>query len=142
EGSHEFEKDEDFLLLITLLIQRYGQPFEKCLLEYSQEIEDVCCFIDEHYREHISLQQLCQCVGLSQSTLLRAFTKSKGVTPYRYLESKRINEAKKLLEKGLMPVDVALQIGYSDQSHFTNYFSHITGISPGLYRDIFMKGDS
>lgn len=141
QESEEFEKQEKFILLISMLIQRYGQPFDYCLLEYSKEIDKVCLFIDEHFSEHISLYQLCQYVGLSQSTLLRAFMKSKGVTPYRYLESKRINEARKLLEEGLTPVQVALQTGFSDQSHFTNYFSRITGISPALYRDIFIKED-
>ena len=72
-----------------------------------------------------------------KSTLIRAFTKQKGITPYRYLENIRINEAKKLLAKGVSPVDAAIQMGFSDQSHFTNYFSRFIGLSPGAYRDIF-----
>ena len=72
-----------------------------------------------------------------RQTLLRAFTKSKGVTPYRYLENIRINEAKKLLVQGTVPADAAIQTGFSDQSHFTNYFSSFIGLAPGIYQDIF-----
>ena len=68
----------------------------------------------------IYLDQICHLEGLSKSTLLRAFTKSKGVTPYSYLQNIRIGEAKKLLEQGLPPVEAAVQTGFSDQSHFTN----------------------
>ena len=90
-----------------------------------------------HFKERIYLDQICRCAGLSKSTLLRAFTKSKGVTPYRYLETIRINEAKKLLAEGMTPVEAAIETGFSDQSHFSNYFIQFIGLTPGLYREIF-----
>jgi transcriptional regulator GlxA family with amidase domain len=61
------------------------------------------------------------------------------VTPYRYLQNIRINEAKKLLEQGILPIEVAMQTGFSDQSHFTNFFNKFIGLSPRVYRDIFIK---
>ena len=78
---------------------------------------------------------------MSKSTLLRAFAKSKGVTPYSYLENIRIGKAKKLLEQGVPPIEAALQTGFSDQSHFTNYFNRFIGLAPGIYRDIFLDKD-
>ena len=51
----------------------------------------------------------------------------------------RINEAKLLLEKGALPIEAALQTGFSDQSHFTNYFSRFIGLAPGVYREIFLE---
>lgn len=137
KGSHEFGKEENLLLLISLLIQRYGQPFESCVPECREEIEKACAFMEQHYAERICLEQLCRCAGLSRSTLLRAFARSKGVTLYRYLENIRIGKAKKLLEQGIPPAQAALETGFSDQSHFTNYFSRFMGLAPGIYRDIF-----
>lgn len=137
KGSCEFEKEENLLLLLSLLIGRYGLPFENCLPECRVEIENACAFMEQHFSERICLNQICRHVGLSKSTLLRAFTKSKGVTPYRYLETIRIGEAKKLLEQGITPLEAAMRTGFSDQSHFTNYFRQFIGLSPGLYRDIF-----
>ena len=142
KGSCEFGKEENLLLLISLLIQQYGKPFESCIPECRDEIEKACAFMEQHYAERIYLDQICRCAGLSKSTLLRAFTKSKGVTPYSYLENIRIGKAKKLLEQGVAPIEAALQTGFSDQSHFTNYFSRFIGLAPGVYQDIFSGRDS
>lgn len=140
-GVSDFGKEETLLFLISALIQNYGQPFENCVPECPQEIEKACEFIRQHFNERIYLDQICRYAGLSKSTLLRAFTKSKGVTPYRYLETIRINEAKALLGKGVQPVEAAMQTGFSDQSHFTNYFNSFIGLAPGVYRDIFFDKD-
>jgi AraC-like DNA-binding protein/mannose-6-phosphate isomerase-like protein (cupin superfamily) len=137
KDSSEFGKEENLLLLLALLIERYGQPFENCIPECRDEIERACAFMEEHYAQRIYLDQICRHAGLSKSTLLRAFTKSKGVTPYSYLENIRIGEAKKLLEKGVLPVEAALQTGFSDQSHFTGLFGRFIGLTPGVYREIF-----
>lgn len=138
-GGSEFDKEENLLLLMSLLFQQYGQPFENCIPECSAEIEKACVFMEQHYRERISLNQICHCATLSKSALLRAFTKCKGVTPYSYLENIRISNAKKLLEQGVSPVETALKTGFSDQSHFTNYFKRFIGLAPGVYREIFLE---
>ncbi len=136
-GTGGFGKEEALWFLISLLIQRWGQPFERCIPECWREIGQACAYMEQHYKERICLEQICRCAGLSKSTLLRAFTKSKGVTPYRYLEMVRIHEAKKLLAGGMPPVEAAIETGFSDQSHFTNYFNQFIGLAPGIYRDIF-----
>lgn len=138
KGSCEFGKEESLLLLLSLLIQQYGQPFENCVPECRDEIERACAFMEQHYAERIYLDQICRHAGLGKSALLRAFTKSKGVTPYSYLENIRIGKAKKLLEQGMPPIEAALQTGFSDQSHFTNYFNRFIGLAPGVYREIFL----
>lgn len=138
-GSNEFKKEEMLLLMLSLLLEKYGQPFERCIPECRKEIEQACAFLQEHYAERIYLDQICKWAGLSKSTLLRAFTKAKGVTPYRYLETIRVSEAKKLLEQGISPIEVAMRTGFSDQSHFTNFFHMFIGLAPGIYRDIFVK---
>jgi len=136
-GTSDFGKEENLLLLLSTLIQHCGQSFENCTPKCRQEVEKACAFIQQHFQERLSLDQICHDVGLSKSTLLRAFTKEKGITPYRYLETIRINAAKELLKKGLQPIDAAMQTGFSDQSHFTNYFHHFIGLAPGVYREIF-----
>ena len=139
KGSCGFGKEENLLLLISLLIQRYGQLSPSCIPECREEIEKACDFMEQHFADRIYLDQICRYAGLSKSTLLRVFTKSKGVTPYSYLENIRIGKAKKLLEQGVPPIEAAMQTGFSDQSHFTNYFNRFIGLAPGLYRDIFLE---
>lgn len=140
-GNDDFGKEGNLLFLLSSLIQNYGQPFESCIPGCREEIERACRFMEQHFAERIYLDQICRQAGLSKSTLLRAFTRSKGITPYRYLEAIRINEAKKLLSNGVSPLDAAMKTGFSDQSHFTNYFTGFTGLAPGIYREIFFEKD-
>ena len=142
KGSCEFEKEENLLLLISLLIQWYGQSSTSCIPECRKEVEKAYDFIEQHFADRIYLDQICHYAGLSKSTLLRTFTKSKSVTPYSYLENIRIGKAKKLLEQGVPPIEAAMQTGFSDQSHFTNYFSRFIELPPSLYRDIFLEKES
>lgn len=139
DGSKEFEKEEMLLLFLSLLIEQYGGPVESGILACSKEIETACIFMEENFAERVSLENLCKCSSLSKSTLFRAFTKSKGVTPYRYLQAIRIGKAKELLEQGVPLVDTAIQTGFSDQSHFSKFFNMFIGLSPASYRRIFKK---
>ena len=131
-------REELLLLLVSALLQRCGQPFAQCVPECPQEIEKACAFLQQNFAQHIMLEQVCRCADLSKSTLLRAFVRAKGITPYRYLETVRINRAKALLRQGVPPLDAALQTGFADQSHFTNYFSRFIGLAPGVYRELFL----
>lgn len=139
ENSKEFSKEETLLLLVSRLLELYGQPFHHNSNSMDDAIHQVCTYMDQHFNEPISLEALCKIGNISKSTLLRAFTKAKGVTPYRYLQTIRINQAKQYLEQGHAPSAVALMTGFSDQSHFTNFFTLFIGISPAAYQAIFIK---
>lgn len=139
QQAAEFAKEEALLFLLSQLIQHYSQPFDYSIPDCRIEVEQACRFLQQHYAQTIGLEQVCQVVGLSKSTLLRAFTKSKGVTPYRYLQAVRVDAAQKLLQQGWTPLEAALQTGFSDQSHFTNYFQQMIGLTPGAYREMFTK---
>ncbi len=132
-------KEELWLFLLNELLQKYARPFAVCVPECRQEVERACAFMEKHFAERISLEQICREVGLSKSALLRSFTRAKGLTPYRYLESVRIGEAKKLLGRGVAPLQAAMLTGFADQSHFSNYFRNYTGLTPGAYREIFFQ---
>lgn len=138
-GVSGLEKEESLLFLLSALMQAYGQPFACHVPECSREIERACDFMHRHYAERLSLTQICAYAGLSKSTLLRAFTRTKGVTPYRYLEAVRIQEARNLLGKGVSPAEAAARTGFSDQSHFSRYFQQFIGLGPGVYRDFFCR---
>lgn len=129
-GNGEFEKEETLLFMISELIRASGIPFLERISRSSVQIDRACRFMEEHFAEHITLNQLCECCGMSKSTLLRSFTKALGITPYRYLQAIRICKAKELLELGAKPIDAAFQTGFSDQSHFTNSFGTFIGLSP------------
>lgn len=134
-------KEKLFLSLIEQLIVDEKVPLLPT--DYASilhmQTDRVCDYIRSHYPEHISLDTLSNIAQMNKYSLLRAFTKIKGITPYRYLETIRINKAKELLEKGIAPLDSALQTGFADQSHFTNRFKESIGLTPGQYQSIFDK---
>lgn len=138
-GGERLEKEEALFSMFHHLLERCGgHPLEAVPI-CPAEVAAACRFVEEHYQERISLDQLCRYSGQSKSTLLRAFTREKGVTPYRYLQSVRIGAAKKLLEQGVSPADAALQTGFSDQSHFTRFFQLFIGLPPAAYGRIFKE---
>ena len=138
EGEKDFRKEETFFLLLEQLINEYTQQADSTA-EPKQSIEAsvICEFLEEHYAENITLTDLCKLTGLSKYYLIRSFTKQRGITPYSYLETIRIDKAKKMLEQGVLPIDVALQAGFTDQSHFTNFFKKFIGLTPKQYMNIF-----
>ncbi len=137
-GSREFEREERLLLLLSRLLRLCGQPVGDPAPAGREAVERACAFMEGHYGERITLERLREEAGLSKSALLRAFAREKGVTPYRYLENLRVGAAKRLLEQGVPPAEAALRTGFSDQSHFTNYFSRFIGLAPGAYREMFL----
>ncbi len=136
-GAGDFSREAQFLRLLSMLIAEYGQPAPLIFPHCPNKIESACRFMEQHYAARLTLDQIRRTVWLSKSALLRAFSKAKGITPYGYLENVRINRAKQLLAQGVSPLDTALQTGFSDQSHLTNYFSRFIGLPPGAYRAVF-----
>ena len=90
--------------------------------------------MEDHFSDNISLDDLTALAGLSKSYFLLLFTKQVGVSPYRYLQSIRIERAKKLLEQGIPPIDTAAMTGFSDQSHFSRFFKDFIGLTPRQYQ--------
>lgn len=140
-GSKEFDKEEIFYFLIEQLIAEYAQPVGEKQAPADGKMEQVCDYIEEHYTETISLADLSVVSGLNKYTLLRNFTMERGITPYQYLSTIRVNHGKRLLEQGRSPMETALEVGFSDQSHFTRFFKNFIGITPKLYQSIF-DGDN
>ncbi|MDF9413876.1 AraC family transcriptional regulator [Brevibacillus laterosporus] len=138
--SSNFKKEETFYFLIEQLIEEYAKtPKEKEDGTNEQKIRNICDYLEEHYKERISLDDLARISNMNKYSLLRSFTRFRGITPYRYLQTIRINEAKKLLEQGVKPLDAALKSGFVDQSHFSHFFMEFIGLTPGQYQNIFIE---
>ncbi len=133
-------KEELFLFLMRQLYTDHAlighTPEEE---ETRQDIEKVSAYLEEHYAERVTLEELGRIAHVNKYTLLRAFARHKGITPYRYLENIRIGKAKSLLEEGMEPALVAQRTGFSDQSHFTRYFRQFIGLSPKQYQAVFIE---
>jgi AraC family transcriptional regulator len=91
--------------------------------------------IMERLDGNIRLSDMARECGLSVSHFTRAFRKSFGMSPYRWLLERRIDRAKTLLVDSNLPIiDIAIRCGFSDQTAFTRAFGRIVGDSPGRWR--------
>lgn len=92
-------------------------------------------YVAAHLADNISLQNLCDLVKLSRSHFCRAFKQSTGLSPNQWLIRARIAKAKQLLLKVDAPLgQIAIHVGFGDQSHFTRSFGKEVGESPGAWR--------
>jgi AraC family transcriptional regulator len=92
-------------------------------------------FIEEHLGEDLSLEALATEAGLSPLYIARAFRVAVGQSPHRYVVERRVEAAKRQLRGSDSPIaDVALATGFSSQSHLSNWFRRVVGVSPAAYR--------
>lgn len=91
-------------------------------------------YIHAHLDQRISLSDLAACLHLSVPHFERMFRATTHVPPYRYVLELRLERARILLEGTRLPLaEVALQSGFSSQSHFTAHFTRHIGISPARF---------
>jgi AraC family transcriptional regulator len=91
--------------------------------------------IEERLAENISLDDLADAVGMTAFRLSRCFKADFGIAPYAYVIRARVARAQRLLRGGKVAKKViALECGFSDQSHFCNTFRKIVGQTPADYQ--------
>lgn len=101
-----------------------------CDLKRAQEM------IESQLEHKPRLEELAGALGLSVASFCRRFRNSTGLPPYQYLLHARVARARQALERrrGQSLSELALSLGFYDQSQFTNTFRRIVGVSPRDYR--------
>ena len=112
---------------------RCSNSFPGCLL--TRQCATVKRYIDHHYKENLTLDELAEKVSISKYHMAHAFKREYGVSPINYIIDCRIREGKRLLaETDLAPSQIASILGFSSSSYFCKTFSNIEGTSPTEYR--------
>lgn len=92
-------------------------------------------YIRQHLDTPLPLDELAGQAAICKDSLIRLFKRELGITPVDYIINKRIERAQMLLLTHTIPVkEIALQLGFSNQSYFTSQFKRITGLTPLEYR--------
>ena len=98
-------------------------------------IEELIAWIDEHYDESFSLDEVVRRCAMNTSDFSRRFKELAGSPLFEYLNRRRISRAALLLKNGELPViEVAYSVGYNNLSFFNRYFLRLMGQSPTEYR--------
>jgi len=93
-------------------------------------------FIHANLSWNVTLEELALETSLSPGYLVTAFKQATGRPPHRYLLEQRVERAKVLLaDPNQIITQIALDVGFSSQSHLTSVFRRLTGLTPNAYRN-------
>jgi AraC family transcriptional regulator len=100
-----------------------------------RRLKRVFDYIREHISQDLSLQELATVAGLSSSHFKVQFRESTGMPVHQYVIAARVEHALNLLVRTSVPVaDVALQAGFSNQSHLSRHLRRLHGVTPAALR--------
>lgn len=110
-------------------------PAESAASDYSGMAEDIISYVNEHFSEDITLEQLAKRAGLSPYHFIRTFKRETGFTPHEYIIHVRISTAKYLLKNTQLTIkSICFDTGFSSESIFCTSFKKQMGVTPGEYR--------
>lgn len=90
-------------------------------------------FIDSHFTQSLTIEQIARAAGMSEYHFFRLFKQTIGVSPYQYILAKRLKTASQLLKSDYSVSDVAITMGFSDIYSFSKAFKKHFGVSPTNY---------
>ena len=97
-------------------------------------------YIQEQYQQNITVEDLAGVAAMSVAHFSRQFKKATGQSPMAFVVAYRIEQAKKKLSNPQIPlIDIALECGFADQSHFNRVFKKHQGTTPKAYRQFLLK---
>lgn len=131
----ELERESLFIWTLAHLIRRHAHTTPDPLHSKTEcvAILKVRTYLEEHYTENISLDELASLVNFSPFYLLRVFRETVGLPPHSYLTQLRVAHAKGLISASLPLAEVATAVGFTDQSHLNRHFKALVGVTPGQY---------
>ena len=101
----------------------------------SKEIEKAFYYIDKNMSESVKIENLAEEFGISKFNFIKRFKSSTNVTPHQFIIRKKLERSKNLLKEGSLSLtDITYMLNFSDQSHFSNSFKKMYGMTPREFR--------
>ncbi|MBE9108690.1 helix-turn-helix transcriptional regulator [Nodosilinea sp. LEGE 07298] len=99
------------------------------------QLQQAIDYIHTYLNRDLSLAELASVVNISPTYFASLFKQEMGISPHQYVIRQRVEQAKLMLSKtDLAIADIALQVGFSSQSHLTQQFKRLTGMTPKQVR--------
>ncbi|PWH13866.1 MAG: ATPase [Anaerolineae bacterium] len=98
-------------------------------------VRQAMLFIHQNYAQPITRAEIARYINIAEDYLTFCFRQELGMTPIRYLQRYRIQQAKTLLKTSTRSIsEIALEVGFSDSGYFTRLFHRETGLAPEAFR--------
>jgi len=93
-------------------------------------------YIEAHLDAGLTLEQLAAAAHRSPYHFARQFKAAAGMAPHQYVIARRVARAQQLLhpDQDLALAEIAVRVGFTDQSQFTQHFKRLVGVTPGQFR--------
>ncbi|WP_179511159.1 AraC family transcriptional regulator [Sphingomonas lycopersici] len=132
--EEKLAQESAMMLLVRVLAASDAGAGEPAAGSERAVVARVQDWIEAHLADNFGLAELATVAGLSVFRLAHLFKQGTGVSPIAWRNQRRIAAARRLLLAGQPIADIALQLGFADQSHLTRQFQRIVGVSPQRYR--------
>ena len=120
---------------IWLLLMREAEALDAPPPVSQERIQLMLAYIQQHFREKLTLEQIAAAAAVSERECLRCFHSCIQTTPFTYLTDYRIQVAEHLLRTTDRSVtEIALESGFSDGAYFSKLFRQARSLSPSQYR--------
>lgn len=128
--------NEQLSTLIRLIMEQSWHPEDQRHAPKRASVVDVKAYIDEHYNEKISLDELSSRFFIDKYYLTKAFRSQFGLNISTYVQNIRITKAKQLLRFSNLTVEeIGAEVGMSDPAYFSRVFKNVEGVGPKMYRE-------
>jgi AraC-like DNA-binding protein len=136
ENASPLEQEEKLRKALGSLLLRHSDTLLKPRAVYTDSglVTKIRDYLHDHAADAVTLEQLSNLVNVTPSYVSRVFKKSVGLPPHEYQTQLRVNHAKQLLQKGISPIEVALESGFYDQSHLNKHFKKLVGVTARQYQ--------
>jgi len=122
-------------LIMLLMEDSWNPDMVPNVAHKRMELQNVKQYLDEHYTEKITLDQLSNRFFINKYYLTKIFHETYGMTIVNYLNQKRITQAKHMLRFTDMSMEeIADKIGMTDANYFSRTFKKIEGVRPSEFR--------
>ena len=133
-----FQVSQLFMTLMSFEETLMNEVIEKRDMDQLRPVRLAKQYIQNHYWEPITLEEVSENVGLSTAYFSALFKKETEVGFAKYLMNVRMDQAKELLRNTSIPVaEVCVKGVYPDKKHFTHTCEKVTGLKPAVYRKLY-----
>ncbi len=132
----KFNITVDILQLLLISEQLYNRENTDESTQFSPITQLAIDYINDHYSEKITAEQIAKNIGYSTVYLSKNFKKDTGKPIYTYITEYRISKSTILLQEGCNVTEAAYSVGFGDCSNFIRTFKKINGISPYKYKKL------